>query len=230
MDSRPTLLERIAPDYDAIGWNVIDRETCERLASRVNLPKEARLELVHIVIDERHKRRWLKHGPERPGKSKKNLKDLHKLAGKLADGLRALGTGARSAVMIALSEEDRFKHFPLLLPADEVAPVDFEMEAVECWRDRLGRAVEIANHWHVGSGADPGLRRVVGALDALMIRHTGKGLVRASTATKREGRATACQDFVREIYRLIFGEEVSPLTIDDAIKDVIKRRRSVGRL
>jgi hypothetical protein len=195
MDSRPTLLGSIPPDYDSIGWHVIDRETWEQLASGVNLPKEARLELVQIVAKERYRYRWRGHGPEQPCKSKKNLNDLHKLAGKLVDGVRALGTGARSAMTIALHEEDQSKHLSLLSlwpPAGEEAPVDLEVAAVERWRNRLGRAVEIAEPWRADSGADPRLRRVVGALDELLIRHTKTGLVRASMKTKGRGGRAVC--------------------------------------
>ena len=220
---RPAEPETPAPDLDRIGWRAINREW-HRLSKSVGLPEEARDELIGIVAQERYEK-GKRDGSEQPAKARKRLNSLHLQAGKLADGLRALGSAAQSAVMIALSEEDQFKHLPRLTPHGETSPFDLEVAAVARWRDRLGRAIEIAKTWRSASGADPGLRRVIERLDQLLILHTGKGLVRASTMTKSlRGRADASQNFVREIIRMTFGR-LGDSTIDDAVKDVITRRR-----
>ena len=230
----PTLLSRIPPDYDAIGWKVINREKWGQLASLLSLPATARLDLVSIVVQARSKARSRKRGLPKPSTSRKELRRLHGLASKLVDGLRALDDCSLSAVGMALDNEQQFKGIPLLsrVPRPgERGPLEREIENVETWRERLSRAGEIAEPWQTDAGGDQSLRRLVKELNEFLILHTGRELVRASTATKTpKGRATACNKFVSEIVLLIFGPEVQRATIEDAIKDVIKLRRSVGRL
>ncbi len=236
----PTLLSRIPPDCDAGGWNVIDRATWDRLAPSLGLSDEARLDLVSIVVQARSKARSRKRGLPKPGVSRKELRRLHRLASKLVDGLRALDDCSLSAVTMALCDEQQykqqFKDIPLLSYVrtprlGESGPLEREIENVETWRERLSRAGEIAEPWQADAGGDRSLRRLVNELDEFLIRHTDKGLVRASEATKRggSGRATACCEFVSEICRLIFRPAPPEATIDDAIKDAINSRRSVGK-
>ena len=110
----PTLLSRIPPDYDAIGWKVINREKWGQLASLLSLPATARLDLVSIVVQARSKARSRKRGLPKPSTSRKELRRLHGLASKLVDGLRALDDCSLSAVGMALDNEQQFKGIPLL--------------------------------------------------------------------------------------------------------------------
>ncbi len=227
MADQPTLLGSLPPaDPDTAGWEIIDRATWEKLASLMGLPPAARLDLVHIVRTEQIARGWRGHGPERPSDIRKKLKSLHTLAEKLATQLTALGDGARSALTIASLDEDRFRRSPLLRPSGEPDPLDMEIEAIERWRDRLGRACTVAAPWHAESGPDRSLRLMVAELDALLLRHTGEGLARASVPTKhRGGRAGRCWVFINAVVSLVFSC-VSAGTLDDALKDVIEKRRA----
>ncbi len=184
------------------GWRIIDRELWKELASKVGLPEEARLELVDIVKEEQIRLQW-RHAPESPNKIRKKLRKLHQLAGGLAGALHEAGTGVLSAIQIAFSNEEQFKNATLFELSDQL---DIEIAALERWRDRLGHAIAIAGPWRAARGGS--LRRVVGALDRLLIRHTGKELVRSREETKgRGGRGTACKEFVSAIVRRVLAIE-----------------------
>jgi hypothetical protein len=213
-------------DPDTIGWDVIDRGTWERLAPPLKLPAEAWLALVKIVYSERSEYRRVKDGPEPASQTRKDLTRLQKLACKLAKGLSKMGGGSRSALFNSLFDAQPNRS---LLSFCITEPIDSIITDVERLRDHLGRAIETANGWHSLTGRDRMLRKSVAVLHQYLIHHTRQGLVRASAATKgRRGRATACHEFVSEVLRLIIGQKVAPATIDDAIKDVVKRQRSVG--
>jgi hypothetical protein len=116
----------------------------------------------------------------------------------------------------------------MLLRFYDTKPVESVTVDVERLRDHLGGAIEISSGWASLTSPDL-LRKSVAELHKFLIRHTGKGLVRASAATKStRGRATDCEEFASKLLQLISGTEVPRVTISDAIKDVITRQRSVG--
>lgn len=224
MKSPLTLADLVAAGIENLGWD-IDGETWDRLAIPMKLPMEARFELVDMVRFDRANHRYRRTVAPRdpPSQSRKELAHLSKLARDLAKGMKDLRAGAGVAVCHALLESNPPR---ALLDRFETAVTDAER-----LRDLLHRAVEIAHSQRGVPGGDRSLRMLVANLDRFLIRHTGKGLVRASERTKgRGGRGTACLDFVLGVSDLVFGERVSSATVDDAIKDVIKHRPSVGNI
>ncbi len=239
MDYPPTLLESATSDWTDFGWDVIDRETWGRLSTLMALPAEARIDLLNVVwrgrADKRDydRRRRIGSPPEQLSRSRAQLKRLHKLADDLVHGLEELPPGAASAVRIAMNGEQAFEHMPILLPFGEVDTRDLEVRAVERWRDRLSCAVEIAKDWRGVPGEDRWLRLFVGNLDHLLVEHTGKGLVRRAVAAKTRsiprGRSEACREFITVMAGMV-AEKIAIATLDDAIKDVVQRRRKMGKL
>jgi hypothetical protein len=228
MDDPTSLLGSVTIDPETIGWDVIDRETWNRLARLMTLPAEARHDLVSIVRSGQSSYYWAKRqGRESPTRSRKKLDRLHKLAQDLAEGLKEMGSSAGTAVWRSL--EDAQQPPMSLLGFANTNPIESFVADAERLRDHLARAIEIASGWHGITGRDRTLRKLVEALHLFLIFHTGKGLVRSSAATKtRIGRAAACREFVSQVMFHIFEEEIKSSTLDDAIKDVIRRHRFVG--
>jgi len=230
--SRVTLMERIPPtDVGKIGWDVISRQGWIQLSKLLDLPGEARLPLVNILVACRVKRKA--SGTQTPSEIRKDLERLRKLTNKLRDQFQALErrTGTYSALMIAMQEEHNFRapHLHALSRAEAMREeLRANIATVERWRGRFGRAAQVAKGWKDRSGKNRELRPLVAELDQLVHQYTGKGLVRSEHKSDSRGRGAACGEFVSEIVRLAIGRQKDS-TINEAIKDVIAHRRRLGR-
>lgn len=231
MIGRPSKLETAVDDRDpeSRGWNVIDHGAWERLSGLLKLPASSRPELVAAVWQERvNHRARANHPPPAPNQSRKELGRLRRIASNLLEGLRKSDDGVRSALLLSLRESTiSGPVFPSQLEFFDSKPIealDSDVERICNW---LARAVEIAGPWHGRRGNDSALRNFVEYLDMFVLCHTGKGLVRTRMPKDKPkpSRGTNCCDFVVEVARLAFGENVKEKTVDDAMKEVIKRRR-----
>ena len=223
-------------DEEAMRWlalpnaqppeDVITDATWEWIERDLSLPPTARPELVRIVRLGRGNNRWNSiMRTEPPSQSRKDLARLHRLARELADGLAGehMKIGAGTALHRAMEEA-----VPTPLSRLHELYPKFVQEVARL-RDVLGRATEIAEQRQGVRLGENALRPLVANLQDLLIYHTDRGLVRASEKSKgRGGRATACARFVTEIAALVFESNLSPHTIDDAIKDAISEHRAVG--
>jgi hypothetical protein len=152
-----TGLHELVLEPSSIGWNVIDRKNWERLARLLDLPEEARIDLVRIVRSRQWERSWQQSNGddlELPSKARTELARVHKLADHLSERLRKLGSGARYALNIALSEERKATQGTVLTPKENrvvYAHVDGRGEAGDAADvqryESLGDADERINFW-----------------------------------------------------------------------------------
>ena len=177
------------PDFDATTLKEINRKTWDRLASPLDLPATARLDLVDIVAKARYRKYLRKEASRNPSTSRKELRRLHGLASELVEGLLALDDCLLPAVMLALHNEPQdMRSLSLRPPPDERGPLDQEIQNLETLREQLSRASEIVKPRGFGARDDQSLRRLIAELDEFLIQHTGNGLVRSSAEAKT-GRA-----------------------------------------
>jgi hypothetical protein len=221
-----SLLSSIPVDLNpSIGLGVIDQSTWDRLAKPVRLPPTARRDLELIILEERAAWRRTKHKRQTSAQAAKELKRVHCLAEKLTSAFQEMGTLACDAIIAARAQESDVQQLTLIQRYDERF-LEPDLAAVERWSRRLDRAAEIA-------GASPpstkaGLRILTDRLDTLLLKHTGRGLIRSSyTKRDSQSRAGALLEFVSTIAEMTVGHR-EPDAIDDAIKDTITRRRRNG--
>jgi hypothetical protein len=177
------------PIPNILKLNVIDLGAWRKLALPLKLPAEARLELGWLVRAERNEHSW-RAGEEPPSEARKKLKRLQNLANALAKEMVEMGNVARSAVLLSLADVRQFDPQEPSRLSVNFKPIELTIENIERLEDRLSHAIEIARSWHGLPGRDRRLRSLIAKLNQFLIDHTGRGLARASAATKgRGGRA-----------------------------------------
>ncbi len=189
----------------------------------------ARIELNGIVIDARIRARVWSNSAKPISQVRNELKRLYNIATKFVDGISALRSGEKSALMFTLRDENYGKDaLPFELPTRLDSELAAALAIARKWQSRLACAIEETCQWETPPRASSLPRLVIDQLDKLLLRHTGNGLARASiTKGNRKTRAELSKEFVRRVLELS-GSSLTDGAVDDAMKDVIARRRSSG--
>lgn len=210
---------------------VIDDNTWGQLTLLLALPDDARLHLSvfvrsnQFVVANLNKLKEWDHLFEKKAQVVRKFNHLHKLACELAKEIEQCDSNLRSDASLCLNvvgDRRRSNGGQTINP----------LAAARELSDYLEEAAYLAKSLPSTSALTGVLREIIGGLDDFVFKHTGTSLRRTSQ-TKQGGTSYGqrCIEFSHEVLKLIWCDSEPPKkgAVDDAIKDVVKKRRPVGR-